>query len=396
MSPLEVVAVVVWAFAVSAVGGIVGLVLGNLRLPVMLAFATSPAAGAGANVAVSGAAAVTAAARHARAGRILWHLFWLMAPASLVGAIAGGLLSGVIPDEPLLIAIGLVILYGAWEIYRHRPADQIEVEQEAGNQTLAVVATGFGIGLLGGFVGLILGSMRLPAMLRYLRIHPRQAVGTNAAVGAVVGVGGLIGHLPGGIDWGLLGAGCAGAIPGAYLGAHLTGRISDSGLLARLCIRNGDQRNGGPARRRNLKRMGEETALAETDLGTGAVDLLCELIALDTVNPPGNEDRAQDLLAERLRDAGLRDRRSSRPSPAGQPRRRPRRRRRRPDALPARPRRHRSRRRRRVELLPLGGRRRRRRGARPRRPGHEGPGRRRGRRGDLARRVRAGAPSTAR
>jgi len=51
--------------------------------------------------------------------------------------------------------------------------------------------------------------------------------------------------------------------------------------------------------------MGEETALAETDLGVGAVDLLCELIALDTVNPPGNEDRAQDLLAERLGDAGF-------------------------------------------------------------------------------------------
>lgn len=51
--------------------------------------------------------------------------------------------------------------------------------------------------------------------------------------------------------------------------------------------------------------MGEETALAETDLGAGAVDLLCELIALDTVNPPGNEDRAQELLAERLGDAGF-------------------------------------------------------------------------------------------
>ena len=42
-----------------------------------------------------------------------------MAPTSLVGAVAGGLVSGVVPDEPLLIAIGLVVLYGAWEIYRY-------------------------------------------------------------------------------------------------------------------------------------------------------------------------------------------------------------------------------------------------------------------------------------
>src|ERR1700754_4812418 len=51
--------------------------------------------------------------------------------------------------------------------------------------------------------------------------------------------------------------------------------------------------------------MGEETALADTGLGTSAVELLCELIALDTVNPPGNEDRAQDLLDDRLRAAGF-------------------------------------------------------------------------------------------
>jgi acetylornithine deacetylase/succinyl-diaminopimelate desuccinylase-like protein len=51
--------------------------------------------------------------------------------------------------------------------------------------------------------------------------------------------------------------------------------------------------------------MSEETALADTGLGTSAVGLLCELIALDTVNPPGNEDRAQDLLSARLRDAGF-------------------------------------------------------------------------------------------
>lgn len=51
--------------------------------------------------------------------------------------------------------------------------------------------------------------------------------------------------------------------------------------------------------------MGERTAVADSALGTSAVELLSELIRLDTVNPPGNEDRAQDLLAERLRDAGF-------------------------------------------------------------------------------------------
>src|SRR4029453_6231959 len=81
---------------------------------------------------------------------------------------------------------------------------------------------GFGVGVLGGFVGLILGSLRLPALVRWAGVSPYAAVGTNAAVGAVVGIGGLIGHLPSGIDWGILAVGAAPPMPAASLGSRLT------------------------------------------------------------------------------------------------------------------------------------------------------------------------------
>jgi len=54
MGALELIALALWSFAVSAAGGLVGLVLGNLRLPLVVLLASSPAAGAGANVAISG------------------------------------------------------------------------------------------------------------------------------------------------------------------------------------------------------------------------------------------------------------------------------------------------------------------------------------------------------
>ena len=229
MDALELIALAVWAFAVAAIGGLVGLVLGNLRLPLVVLLATSPAAGAGANVAISGVSALTSATAHARGGRINWRLFGWMAPPSLAGAVAGGLISGVLPDRVLLGGIAIVVLYGAVELLR-RP-DNDEPQPTPRSPILTAAAIGFGVGVLGGIVGLILGSLRLPAMIRWAGLTPYAVVGTNAAVGVVVGVGGLVGHLPSGIDWELFAVGGLAAIPGAYLGSHLTGRLDEHTLL---------------------------------------------------------------------------------------------------------------------------------------------------------------------
>jgi uncharacterized membrane protein YfcA len=123
------------------------------------------------------------------------------------------------------------VFYGAWEVWRYRrPAAAVPTEPSRAHLWSAAIV-GFVVGLLGGFVGLILGSMRLPAMVKWVGMSPHAAVGTNAAVGVAVGIGGLIGHLPSGIDWDLFAAGCAGGVPGAYIGAHYTGRLSEQTLL---------------------------------------------------------------------------------------------------------------------------------------------------------------------
>ena len=230
---LELIALAVWAFTVAAIGGLVGLVLGNLRLPLVILLATSPAAGAGANVAISGVSALTSTAAHARGGRVNWRLFAWMAPPSLVGAVAGGLISGVLPSRVLLGVIAIVVLYGAVELIRKPHPDP---DRPVRSPLLSAAAIGFGVGVLGGVVGLILGSLRLPAMIRWGGVTPYAVVGTNAAVGVVVGIGGLVGHLPSGIDWGLLAVGGAAAIPGAYLGSHLTGRLEEAILLRAIAV----------------------------------------------------------------------------------------------------------------------------------------------------------------
>ena len=54
---------------------------------------------------------------------------------------------------------------------------------------------GFGIGFLGGLVGLILGSLRLPAMVSILKTEPKIATGTNLAASSLMCVSSLAGHL---------------------------------------------------------------------------------------------------------------------------------------------------------------------------------------------------------
>ena len=232
MDPLELIAFCAWCFAVALAGGVVGLVLGNIRLPATLLVASHPAAGAGANIGISGVAATAAAIVHIRAGRINWRLFAWMAPPSMVGAVAGGYLSGVLPDAVLLGVIGGVLLYFGIDLLRQpvRPARRNEARSD-GLDIRAAVLTGLGVGLLGGLVGLILGALRMPALIRYVGETAARAVGTNLAVGVCVGIAGVIGHTPDGVDWDLLAIGSAASVPGALLGARLTGRLSERQLL---------------------------------------------------------------------------------------------------------------------------------------------------------------------
>ncbi len=221
-----------WCFAVALAGGVVGLVLGNIRLPLLLLLASSPASGGGANIAISGVAAAAASAAHIRAGRINWRLFAWMAPPSIAGALVGGFLAGVIPQGALLLVIAAVLILSGLDLLRRRPAPSPAGSDEHPLDVRAAVLSGAVIGLLGGLVGLILGALRMPALLRLVGEVPARAVGTNLAVGVCVGAAGLVGHLPSARpDPTLVLVGAAASIPGALLGARLTGRLSEQALV---------------------------------------------------------------------------------------------------------------------------------------------------------------------
>ena len=65
-------------------------------------------------------------------------------------------------------------------------------------QMLVLTAVSFGVGILGGFVGLALGTMRLPAML-LMGMPAPAAGGTNILVSSLASLSGALRHLREGV-----------------------------------------------------------------------------------------------------------------------------------------------------------------------------------------------------
>ena len=201
--------------------------LGTLRLPVIVLASGSALTGAGTNIAISAAAAASGGIRHARAGRVDWRVVAWMAPPSVVGAVLGAVFADDVPERALFAAIAAVLVWSGIDLALRpvapRPRERPRLAPAAG--------FGFVIGVLGGAVGVILGTLRVPALLRSVGLDLRRAAGTNLIVGFCLGVAGFATHAAKlDVDWPVLAAGLAGGIPGAWLGARATGVASERAL----------------------------------------------------------------------------------------------------------------------------------------------------------------------
>jgi uncharacterized membrane protein YfcA len=215
------------SFAAGYLGSMLGLVLGTLRLPLIVAVSGSPLAAAGTNIAISAAAAGAGAWRHAREGRVDWRVVAWMAPPSVVGAVVGALVADDVSERALYAAIAAVLVWSGIDLVfrplQPRPRERLRLAP--------AVVGGFGIGVVGGAVGVILGTLRMPALVRGVGMDVKRAAGTNLVVGFVLGLAGFAAHAGSlGVDWPTLAAGLAGAVPGGWLGARATGRLDENVL----------------------------------------------------------------------------------------------------------------------------------------------------------------------
>ena len=170
-----------------------GLVLGTLRLPFVILASGSPLAAAGTNIAISAAAAGAGGLKHAREGRVDWRVVAWTAPPSVAGAVAGALLADDVSERLLYALIAAVLVWSGIDLalrpIASRPRDRLRVGRGG--------ALAFFIGVLGGAVGVILGTLRMPALVRSVGLDVRRAAGTNLVVGFLLGVAGFAAHAAG-------------------------------------------------------------------------------------------------------------------------------------------------------------------------------------------------------
>lgn len=231
------------SYGVGVLGGIVGLALGTMRLPFLLLLGMPAPVAAGTNILVSTLGAATGSVRHLRERRVDMRVVAVQGIPAVLGAFMGGFASGVAPEALLIALAGVLVVWQGVELLLRsrrdcpRPTPVVTHTARGGGRwsagrITAEAVVGFAIGLLGGAVGLILGSLRLPALITILGIDPRVAAGSNLVIGFLMGAFGWVGHVAKGqVDYPLLILMAVTGMAGTYQGARLTGTLSLRRLL---------------------------------------------------------------------------------------------------------------------------------------------------------------------
>ncbi|HEX9207320.1 MAG TPA: sulfite exporter TauE/SafE family protein [Steroidobacteraceae bacterium] len=187
----------------------------------------------GGSLLVVGLIAAAAAIPHARAGRVAWHdVLWFGAPGML-GAWLGAGLAHWIPGAVQLSLFALTMLIAAVRMLTSKPITQDQ--ERATARRGAVLAGGFGVGVLSGIVGVGGGFLIVPALVLLARVPLAAAVGTSLAVITINSMTGFIKYVGVldakgiSLDWPTLllvaAVGIVGSLAGHRLGRRLPQRL---------------------------------------------------------------------------------------------------------------------------------------------------------------------------
>ena len=243
LSGVQLTGLIVMSLVVGIVGGIVGIALGVVRLPVMTAIGLDPLIAASTNLLVSVLGSVAGSWPAILQNRIVFRVVVIIGIPAVIGSFIGGLYADLVSREVLLTIVALLLVWSSVAMIiralaelRNRTEsgedDPTAGRGELNPKTVARESVlGLGIGVIGGAVGLALGVLRMPALVHVLKMKPALAAGTNLALTILVGLSGFTGHLISGrVDWLLAAAVGLPAMVGMFAGSRLGGDVDPTKL----------------------------------------------------------------------------------------------------------------------------------------------------------------------
>ncbi len=239
LTTVQLIGLSVMSLLVGIVGGIVGIALGVVRLPVMTAVGLDPLMAASTNLFVSVLGSVAGSWPAILQNRIVFRVVIVIGIPAIAGSFVGGLYADLVSRKILLLIVAVLLLWSSLMMIvravaelRNRSSSDEDGDPRSGRGDLnskTVVresVLGFVIGLMGGAVGLALGVLRMPALVHVLKMKPSLAAGTNLALTILVGTSGFTGHLISGrVDWLLVSVIGIPAMIGMFAGSRMTGTV---------------------------------------------------------------------------------------------------------------------------------------------------------------------------
>jgi uncharacterized membrane protein YfcA len=240
--PVEAV-VAIAAFVASFLSGLLGIGGGIVLTPVLLyapqlvgASALSVKIITGLTVVQAISGSVLGALRHRAYGNVSTRLVLLMGPPAAIAALVGAYLSRDMPDQILLAIFAVFSFLGA--VFLVLPARTLEAATEdvRVNRPLAVALAAI-IGGFGGMVGIGAIAFILAALVYFLRVPPRVAIGSSLGIGLFGAIAALIGKAATAqVDPKLAAIVVGAALVGSPVGAWVSVRTNTTLLLRLLAV----------------------------------------------------------------------------------------------------------------------------------------------------------------
>jgi uncharacterized membrane protein YfcA len=182
----------------------------------------TPQAAVTASLAIVGANSLVGASLHRAQGTLDWRVAALFGGVGMLVAYLASGISRLLPAPALLIGFALLMFFiGAMMLARKTEESPRQVRS-----LWVVLASGAGVGLLTGILGVGGGFLIVPALVMLVGLQMQEAVGTSLIVIAMNSLAGLAGHLGGESVDGVVIltftlAGLAGTFAGAKLSHYL-------------------------------------------------------------------------------------------------------------------------------------------------------------------------------